>query len=91
MWVTCECGREFGSEENSTNYHPSDWYGLLEFEGKTYVEYCGCWRDRAEKLTQWIDGHKHEIAKYLQLEKIRLTNIANDHPVVDSLEFSRGK
>ncbi len=83
MWVHCECGEEFGSQENSEDMLISNWYGLLEFEGSQYVEECTCWRDRARQLTEWIDRHKHEIADYLRLEKIRLTEFADAHPTLD--------
>ena len=83
MWVHCECGEEFGSQENSENMLTSNWYGLIEFEGCQYVEECVCWKERARKIAEWIDGHKHEIADYLRLEKVRLTEFANAHPTVD--------
>lgn len=79
----CDCGEQFGNEENSQDLVISKWYGMIEFEGKQYVEECGCWRERARHIAHWIDSHKHEIAKYLQLEKARLTKFAEDHPTVE--------
>lgn len=83
MHTFCDCGVEFGSKENAENEVISHWYGIIEFEGKEYVEECGCWYDRARHIANWIDRHKREIAKYLQAEKVRLTKIAEDHPTVD--------
>ena len=80
MWLTCDCGEEFGCDEQ--NALIANWYGILEFEGRKYCEDCHCWHDRARKIAAWIDGHKHEIASYLNLEKKRLTQIAESHPTV---------
>ena len=81
MWVTCACGEEFGDDEQ--NPLIANWYGLIQFEGKTYVEDCTCWHARAQNIADWIDYNKREIAKYLQLEKVRLTEFANEHPTIE--------
>jgi hypothetical protein len=81
MWTICACGEEFG--EDDSNMLISRWYGLIEFEGKTYVEDCACWHKRAEMLIGWMNSHKQEIAKYLNAEKKRLTEFAERHPTVE--------
>lgn len=77
-WHHCECGEEFGSEDCSRY-----WYGLIQIDGTTYAEDCNCWHPLAERIMGWIDANKQEIAKYLNLEKQRLTKLAQDHPVVE--------
>lgn len=57
--------------------------GELLFEGREYVDACGCWHERATKLTQFIDSHAREIATYLTLEKKRKQAIADAAPVVE--------
>ena len=56
--------------------------GTIEFEGRTYVNACTCWHNRAEKIAGFIDAHAHEIAEYLSLEKKRKQAEAADAPTV---------
>jgi hypothetical protein len=80
----CACGREFFNSDggwdweegeldklledpNTTNLEYS--VGFVEFEGVSYVMACDCWVERAEQVCNFIDGHAHEIASYLTLEK----------------------
>lgn len=83
MYTFCECGEQFGSKENAEDALISTWYGIIEIEGKQYVEECTCWRERARQIADWLDHHKHAIAKYLQIEKKRLTEFAENHPTVE--------
>lgn len=82
-WHWCECGREFGCEENQTYRRVTHWYRLIRFEGKEYVADCTCWHERAKKVCKSIDAYKKQIAKYLNLEKQRLTKLAEESPTVE--------
>ncbi len=83
VWAICECGTEFGSGEAVGIV--DRWYGLLEVEGKLYVQECGCWKPEAQQIADWIDANKHQIVVYLRLEKMRLTELARRHPTVEEL------
>lgn len=56
--------------------------GVIEFEGRVFVDGCRCWHPRAKKLIEWIDAHASEIAEYLTLEKKRKQQDADNAPVV---------
>lgn len=56
--------------------------GSIEFEGRQYVNACTCWHERAGKIIGFVDGHAHEIASYLALEKKRKQAEAADAPTV---------
>jgi hypothetical protein len=82
---TCECGREFEDnfvvgEDDGVVLKRFD---MVSFEGKNYVIECGCWEKRASQIVGFIDTHKHQIARYLNFEKKRLTDFAKEHPTVD--------
>jgi len=57
--------------------------GVVEFDGKEYVDGCTCWHDRVEKIIAWVDEHRNGIAKYLNAEKARKVRIAEASPTVD--------
>ena len=96
--ATCECGQTFynpdqaswdfedgeleelDKDPKATNIDYS--VGYVEFEGSIYVRDCHCWHERAEKIMQFIDGHSHGIARYLNLEKQRKLREANNMPEV---------
>lgn len=83
MWADCQCGEEFGSEENQSNSLIARWYGLIDLEGKIYVEDCTCWHPRAQQIADWLSANRFQVAEYLRLEKIRLTELANKYPTVE--------
>lgn len=68
------------------DYAPSD----IVFEGRTYVDACECWHERAAKIMNFIDGHAHAIAAYLTLEKKRKQQIADAAPVVGEISETEG-
>lgn len=94
---TCDCGKIYFDHENSYDWEEGELEALesdtkaiglddsirtLSFEEKEYVIDCNCWRKRAEKIMGFIDGHAHEIAMYLTLEKKRKQSIADNAPFV---------
>lgn len=93
---TCHCGKEFYDDENSYSWDEGEKeklkadgatalsysVGTIKFEGKEYVADCNCWKERAQRLIGFIDGHAHSIARYLSLEKQRKQSIADNAPVV---------
>lgn len=58
--------------------------GVVEFEGREYVDGCSCWHERAERVIGFLNAHAEAIAEYLSLEKERLTRQAAAAPVVRS-------
>lgn len=92
----CECGREFYNPEGGWDWDDGELedlekrgataleytVGEISFEGKVFVNGCNCWHPRAERLIDWIDGHRNQIAEFLTLEKKRKQREANDAPVV---------
>lgn len=56
--------------------------GLLVFEGKEYVQNCGCWKFRANQIMDFIDSHNSGIAAYLNNERKRKIAEAEAIPVV---------
>jgi len=58
--------------------------GVVEFEGRYYVDGCTCWHDRAKKIIGFIEGHAAAIADFLQREKKRKLAEAMSAPTVGS-------
>lgn len=56
--------------------------GVVEFEGRYYVDGCDCWHPRAERVIQFLNEHAVAIAEYLTLEKKRKQREAEAAPVV---------
>lgn len=95
---TCECGVEYWDSHNSgydwdegerealadnPNAKPlNHGVGLIEFEGRYYVDGCTCWHDRARRLIAFIVGHDEAIADFLTREKARKQSEADRSPVV---------
>jgi hypothetical protein len=54
--------------------------GLLTFEGRSYVDGCTCWHQRAQRIEAFIQGHDREIAAYLneRAERMRATAAATE-------------
>lgn len=93
----CECGVEYYDTCNHYDWEegelerleadktsvPLDYSpGDIRFEGCEYVDACSCWHKRAERIMAFLDGHSHQIAEWLTLEKRRKQDIADDAPVV---------
>jgi hypothetical protein len=56
--------------------------GIVEFEGRFYVDGCDCWHERAKKVIGFINGHAMAIAEFLSLERARKQREAENAPVV---------
>lgn len=95
---TCECGVTYYDTVGRYDWEPEEFEGLktnkkavpldytpgdIHFEGRRYVDGCNCWHERAKKIMGFIDGHAHQIAKYLTLEKQRKQSIADNAPEVE--------
>lgn len=94
----CECGVEFYDAHNqgydwdegeyealveNPNAKLLDYaVGVVEFEGRMYVDGCTCWHERAKRIIAFIEGHAAAIAEFLSLEKARRTREAASSPVV---------
>lgn len=97
--LTCDCGKEYFDNHNEGyTWEPGKLEALLSnkeavaldyapgdicFEGKTYVNGCSCWHERAFKIMGFIDSHANAIADYLTREKKRKQRIADAAPVVE--------
>ncbi len=93
----CECGREFYNPDGGWDWSDGELESLesndatalpytvgeVAFEGKTYVNACNCWHKRADMLQNWINGHRHQIARFLSLEKKSKQAEADDAPIVE--------
>jgi len=56
--------------------------GVIEFEGRYYVDACTCWHDRAKKIINFLLSHDEAIADFLGREKNRKTREAAEAPEV---------
>lgn len=95
---TCACGIEYWDAHNTgydweegeiealrsdPNARALDYaVGLVEFEGRYYVDGCTCWHERAKRIASWLDAHAGAIAEYLSLERERKVRAADAAPVV---------
>lgn len=95
----CQCGVTFFDGVNSYDWEPGELerleadlkairlsysVGMVAFEGKQFCSDCECWHKRAAMIIGFIDGHAHEIADYLTLEKKRKQADADNSPEVES-------
>ncbi len=96
--ATCVCGKEYYNGDDGWDFEDGELEKLdadpeatplnysvsyVCFEGRQFVADCECWKVRANLVMNFIDGHAHEIAEYLSLEKKRKQLEAKDAPVVD--------
>ena len=96
--MQCKCGKKFYNSDGGWDFEDGELEALrkdpnavdldcsvsiLEFEGSQYVMDCECWKKRAEKIMQFLDFHKHQIAQYFRLEKLRFQNEANEYPQIE--------
>lgn len=56
--------------------------GLVEFEGRYFVDACTCWHERAKKIIGFLLGHDEAIADFLRREKARKIREAAAAPTV---------
>ena len=95
---TCDCGRLFYDSLNHWDFDEGEFEEMeksgkatalmhavrfVEFGGRQYVDVCGCWKDEARKIINFIDSHATEIAKYLNAERARKISEAE---LVDVIE-----
>lgn len=96
---TCDCGREFYDTYNTGyDWEPGELdrlardpkatgvpyaVGSLEFEGRTFVYDCDCWKQRAMRIIGFLRGHDREIAEFLSAEKKRKQAEADRSPVIE--------
>lgn len=94
----CRCGREFYDFENHWDWEQGEIekldadknatglpnsVGTVRFQGREYVADCDCWHQEAEGLVAFVDFNASQIARYLNLEKERLTWIAKNAASVE--------
>lgn len=80
----CNCGKEFYNDHWSWGWADGELdalradpnavsidtsVGLIMIDGKEYVPNCNCWHERAMQIINFINSHKHQIARYLNTEK----------------------
>jgi hypothetical protein len=94
----CECGKTFWDsyntgydwEEGEVDRLVADpkaiavdyAVGTIEFEGRTYVNACDCWHQRAIRIIAFLRGHDEAIADFLTAERKRKQQQADRAPVV---------
>jgi hypothetical protein len=64
--------------------------GVVEFEGRYFVDGCDCWHDRARKIIGFLINHDEAIALFLTLEKERKRREADRSPVVETWPWAAG-
>lgn len=95
---TCECGVEYWDSYNSGyDWEEGERealeadpkakaldhsVGVVELEGRYYVDGCTCWHKRAEQVIRFLNEHAVAIAEYLTLEKKRKQAEADAAPRV---------
>jgi hypothetical protein len=95
----CDCGIEYWDAHNfgydweegevdalqaDPNARPLPYaVGLIEFEGRYFVDGCSCWHPRAERIIAWLQQHADGIAQFLTLEKRRKQLAADIAPTVE--------
>ena len=57
--------------------------GIMDMEGKEFVDACDCWHKSAENVMQFMDTYAHQIARYLTSEKKRKQEEADRSPIVE--------
>src|SRR5262245_33466468 len=56
--------------------------GVIELEGRYYVDGCRCWHERAVRVARWILAHGVPIAEFLKENKKLLMREAETAPTV---------
>ena len=82
----CKCGKTFYNPHDSWDWTQGELESLEEnaetvptissirffaFEGSVYVEQCDCWKERANMIMGFLDGHMSQIAGYFKEERNR--------------------
>jgi hypothetical protein len=57
--------------------------GDIVFEGRSYVDGCDCWHNRAVTIMTFLDSHQGKIAEYFKLEKARKLKEAGEVPEIE--------
>lgn len=98
--ATCDCGKTFYDTYNHYDWEEGDFealeknkkaigidhaVGYVKFEGVEYVMHCDCWHKKAEVIIEFIDTHFYQIASYMNSEKQRKIDEANNMPRVNIL------
>ena len=96
----CHCGRIFYDGLNSYDWEEGELERLqanvnaechdysintIYLAGNEYCMDCDCWHGQAETIMKWLDIYGCAVAKWLTLEKRRLTAEAARAPVVEGL------
>ncbi len=75
---------ELARLEKAGQAKPLDYaVGVVEFEGRHYVDGCACWHERARRIIGFLERHAAAIADFLRLEKRRKMLEAAAAPTVD--------
>lgn len=89
--MTCECGTTYfcqtdHSEEEIENERQAgsvfvDFFSRrITFEGKEYSDLCDCWKERAEKISNFLTSHHRYIVPYLNAVKAMKQHSADSLP-----------
>lgn len=93
----CHCGKEYYNEDGGWDWEDGEIekleksdainveysIGVVQFEGKEYVDVCDCWHDRARHIKGFLDTHTWGIAEYFKLKKADLLERANSFPEIN--------
>jgi hypothetical protein len=84
--ASCVCGREFYNPGGGWDWSEGELealaaqkataseyaIGYVTFEGKTYVDHCDCWHERAKRIGNFVLDHREKIAEFLNKDRERL-------------------
>ncbi len=56
--------------------------GTVRLEGREYVEDCTCWHKRALQIMEFLEGHAHQVAQYLNDSREKAIRDAMEMPIV---------
>ena len=96
---TCACGVEYYDTHNTGYDWEEGEYealeadpkaiglpyavGVVEFEGRVFVDGCTCWHERAKRIIAFIVGHDTAIVQFLKRERARKQAEADRSPVLE--------
>lgn len=73
----CDCGKEFGADGGG-----GEGFRFIEFEGRTVIQDCSCWHERAARIMAWLRAHGTEVANFLNADRARRIYAAEAQPVI---------
>lgn len=94
---TCDCGRvfyenseyqdwnngEFEALQNDSNATALNCsVGSVIFDGVEYVMHCDCYHEKANIFIRRIDSHVRQISEYINGEKQRFMEAADNYPSI---------